>query len=91
MGFHPGFFWGPLVALVEFFGGLALLVGVYTQVAAALFVGEFVVINIWKFSKKQAFVGNIELDLIILGAVLVLLTLGAGAFSLDHYFFLVGF
>lgn len=91
MGFWLGAFWGPVVALVEFFGGLALIAGFYTQAAAALFVGEFVVINIWKFSKRQPFIGNRELDLLIFGAISVLLTFGAGAFSLDRYFFLMGF
>ncbi len=91
MGFKPGSFWGPLVAIVEFFGGLALIAGIYTQAAAALFVGEFIVATGWRISKKHPFVGGFEFDLLILGAALALLTLGAGAFSLDRYLFMVGF
>lgn len=91
MGFWPGAFWGPVVAIVEFFGGLALTLGFFTQIAAALFVGQFIVIIIWRMIKKHTFIGAIELDLIILAASLALLTLGGGAFSLDRYLFLFGF
>src|SRR2546422_7487913 len=31
MGFKPGRFWGTLIAVVEFFGGLAILVGFYAE------------------------------------------------------------
>ena len=34
MGFRPGGFWGTLVAFAEFFGGLAVLFGFYTQFGA---------------------------------------------------------
>lgn len=88
MGFKPGGFWGPLVAIVEFFGGLVLIAGLYAQVIAALFVIQFLVITIWKIAKKSTFVGSLELDVILLAAALALLTLGAGAFSLDRFFLL---
>ncbi|MBI4087247.1 MAG: DoxX family protein [Candidatus Liptonbacteria bacterium] len=88
MGFHPGFFWGPLVALVEFFGSLALFLGIYTQFVAALFVAEFIVIIVWRFLKRHPFVGGSELDLVILASAFALLALGPGAFSLDYYFWI---
>ncbi len=87
MGFKPGSFWGPLVACAEFFGGLALILGVWTEFAAAVIAIEFVVITIWKIIRRQPFVGGLELDLLILGAAVTLLALGAGAFSFDHYLF----
>lgn len=91
MGFRPGGFWAFVVAFVEFVGGIALLLGFYTQVVAAFVAVEFAVITIWKIAKKQQFVGGLELDLIILAVALTLLTAGAGAISLDHYFFFGGF
>lgn len=91
MGFRPGGFWGPLVAVVEFFGGLALILGFYVQVVAALFVVQFLVINIWKIIKRQPFVGGFEFDLLLLAVALALLTLGAGAFSLDRIIFFGAF
>ena len=36
MGFRPGIFWGTLIAAAEFFGGIAVLLGFYAELAAAL-------------------------------------------------------
>ena len=83
MGFRPGKFWGPLVAIVEFFGGLALIAGFYAQVVAALIAVEFLVVIFWKLIKRTAFKGDLELDLLIFVAALVLLTFGGGFYSLD--------
>ncbi|MBU6500213.1 MAG: DoxX family protein [Patescibacteria group bacterium] len=80
MGFKPGVFWGPLVALVEFFGGLALIAGFYVQPVALIFIGEFFVINLWKIFKRQPLVGGWEFDLLILAVAISLLTLGGGGF-----------
>ncbi len=91
MGFKPGGFWGPLAAFVEFFGGIALILGFYVQIAAALYAGQFFVILIWKILKGQKLVGGLEFDLLIFAAALVLLTTGGGAYSLDHFSFLTGF
>ena len=88
MGFKPGIFWGTVVALTEFFGGLAFVFGFYVQIVAMLFVVEFLTILIWKVKGRQPFIGGVELDLLLFAAALCLMTLGAGAFSLDRYFFL---
>ncbi len=87
MGFIPGGFWGPLVALAEFFGGLAIILGVWTEFAAAIIAIQFLVITIWKIIRRQPFVGGLEYDLLILGVALLILAQGAGAFSLDKYLF----
>ena len=91
MGFRPGFFWGTLIALLEFFGGLAFIVGFFMQPLAALFVIEFITAITWRISKHHAFAGGYELDLLMLAAFIALLLSGAGAFSLDHFFFFGGF
>lgn len=88
IGFKPGLFWGPLVAIVEFFGGIALILGLYTQIVALLVLIQFIVIIIWKIIRKQKFIGNLEFDALILASSLLLLTQGAGVFSLSHFFFL---
>jgi putative oxidoreductase len=90
MGFRPGAFWGTLAALLESFGGIALILGIVTTPVAALFVMEFLVIVIWKLAKHMPFVSGWEFDLLILSAAAVLLFFGAGAMSLDH-FWLLGF
>ena len=88
MGFRPGKFWGALVALLEFFGGIALVLGFYTQTFAALFALQFITIIVWKLAERQPFVGGWELDLLILTALLVLVANGSGAYSLDRAFYL---
>ena len=89
IGFKPGFFCGTAVALLEFFGGgVAFAIGFLVQPVAILLALQFVTIIVWQLSQKRAFMGGWELDLVILGALLVLAANGAGAFSLDRLFFL---
>ena len=84
MGFRPGMFWGALVALLEFAGGIALIVGFLTQIISLLLVIQFLVILV-VLKRKEKF-GEKDFDLLILGALLVLLTVGGGAYSLDEYY-----
>lgn len=94
MGFKPGVFWGPLAAFAEFFGGLALILGVWTEFTAAVIAIQFIVITIWKIIRRQpftmrvveGFVGGLEYDLLILGTAILFLAEGAGALSLDRLF-----
>ena len=74
-------------AVVELVGGLALLVGVGTAVAAALVVldmlGAFVLVHI----TNGVFVQNngFELVWVIAGAALMFIAVGPGRFSVDHF------
>jgi putative oxidoreductase len=71
--------------VVEFFGGIAILLGVFTSIIASLFA-------LWMFSTtwlaagkmKKKFVGGYELDIILLLASLALAAIGSGIFSIDH-------
>jgi len=83
LGFRPGIFWASIVAFLEFFGGLALIGGFFTQILAGLLFLEFLVI-ILKMKTKNGF-GAWELDGLIAAASLVLVVLGAGRFSLDAF------
>ncbi len=74
VGFKPGGLWAPLIGIVEFFGGLGLVLGIFVQPIALLVTIQFIVINIWKIVRKEKLVGGFELDLIILAAALVLLS-----------------
>lgn len=91
MGFKPGALFGGIAGFLEFFGGIAVAVGFMVQVFAALFVIEFIVILIWRISKKHNFVGGWELDLLILGSALLFLSIGAGSYSADASLFLSWF
>ena len=83
MGFKPAMFWGTIVALVEFLGGLALIGGLLVQVVAFLVAIQFIVI-ILKVKRGKGFAGGYEFDLLIIAASLILFTIGGGAFGLDN-------
>ena len=76
---------GPLTALVEFFGGLALITGLLTRIAGLgitltmLGAISFVHLSQGFFAPK-----GIELPLTLLGGAITLAIAGAGRFSLDH-------
>ena len=75
---------GPLVALVEFFGGLALITGLLTRLAgfglAIVMLGAMLIAHL----PAGFFAPNgVEFPLSLFGASIALLLTGAGAFSLD--------
>jgi putative oxidoreductase len=75
---------GPLVALVEFLGGLALVVGLLTRLAglglAATMLGAIVLVHL----KGGFFLPTgVEFALSLFGAATALVLTGPGAFSLD--------
>ena len=80
-GFRPGWLWAPVVAFAEACGGLALVFGFGTPLAALVLGIQFAVINFWKIFRKEPLVGGFELDLAILAGLLVLLTAGGGAWE----------
>ena len=53
IGIKPGKFWALVVGVVEFFGGLALVLGVYTQIVGLLIVVNLLV-AIWKLKWCKA-------------------------------------
>ncbi len=83
MGFKPGILWGTVAAVLEFFGGLAIVLGILTQGVALFIAAEMLVTTFWKIRKGQGFVGGYELDLVLFAAALALASLGAGAYALD--------
>src|ERR1051326_191078 len=55
MGFKPGIFWGTLLAAVEFLGGIAVVLGIYAELAASLFAFQMLVGAFWKIRLKKPF------------------------------------
>jgi len=83
IGFPAGM--GLFAGIAEFFGGIAVVLGILTPVIAALFVLwtiGLVWVSIAKIKKK--FAGGYELDLLLFAMSLILLAFGAGIFSVDH-------
>jgi putative oxidoreductase len=80
----PGFL-VYVAGAIEVVGGLMVLVGLYTPVAALLLVLDMAV-AIWKYNFSEGLyaVPEYELPLVLGLAALTLATTGAGPFSLDY-------
>ena len=86
MGFKPGAFWGTIVAFAEFFGSLAIMVGLGTQVAGLVLAFNMLIAASWKITKNQKLVGGFELDITLLAVGLILATFGGGTYALDSFY-----
>jgi uncharacterized membrane protein YphA (DoxX/SURF4 family) len=84
MGFTPGIFWGTLIAVLEFFGGLAILVGFYAELAAALFAFQMLVGTFWKLKIKKPF-SDYSYDVQLFAMCLVVMHQGAGAYAIATF------
>jgi putative oxidoreductase len=74
---------GPAIAFLEFFGGIALVLGLFTQPVALLIAFDMLgAIALVKINK--GLVGGYEFELSLLGSALVLALAGAGEYSLDR-------
>jgi putative oxidoreductase len=82
-GVPTGF--GLFAGVVEFFGGIALLLGFLTPVVAPLFAIWMVALIWLSVAKlKKKLLGGYEFDILLLVAALAIAVIGAGAFSLDY-------
>ncbi|HZD13225.1 MAG TPA: DoxX family protein [Candidatus Binatus sp.] len=71
--------------VAEFFGGLALILGILTPIIAFLFV-LWMISTTW-FSKtklQKKLQGGYEFDLTLLAISIAIVLLGSGVFSVDH-------
>lgn len=72
---------GPFIGVLEFFGGIALALGLLTRLFALGFVfdmlGAILLVQL-----KKGF-GGFELEFLLLGSSLALVLAGAGEFSVD--------
>jgi putative oxidoreductase len=87
MGF-PGYF-VYIAGAVEFFGGIVMILGLFTRVAGLLLAGEMA-IAIWRVHLPQGpitMVKNYEFPLVLAMAAFTLATVGAGLISLDQAIF----
>jgi len=85
LGYSPGMFWGTLVGCTEFFGGILLVLGLFTRFAAAA-VLIFMIVAV-KFTSAKGFfwsAGGWEYPLLIGICALFFLIRGGGPCSLDR-------
>ncbi len=84
MGLKPAIAWACAVALVEFVGGLFLVLGFLTQISAGLIAVVMAVALLTVHLKNGFFIktGGFEFVLVLLAAAIALATLGPGNFAI---------
>jgi putative oxidoreductase len=84
-GWPGGETFALLFTYLEFFGGIALILGLLTQIVAFLFFLEMIATTIFSKTKlNKKFILGYELDVAYGAFALVLAFLGPGAWSLDR-------
>lgn len=84
MGIPMASILGPFVALVELFGGLALITGLLTRLASFGLLSTMVVAILQVHIKNGFFAPTgVEFPLSLLGSTLLLVITGAGSWSID--------
>jgi putative oxidoreductase len=71
-----------LIGLLEFIGGLTLILGILTRISSALLIGDMIG-AILLVKMARGFVGGAELDLLLLAGAASLLITGPGRVSIE--------
>ncbi len=86
---HPGTFFAVLSGTTEFFGGVAIGVGLFGRLAALALIGEMVVAMItvtFKHGLESSGLGQgYEINIALLALAAVVVALGTGRYSLDAF------
>lgn len=82
--FHPAKFWAFILVATEVLGGLALILGFATRIAAALIaIAMTVAMLVEVIAWKSKFAKGWSLNVVLIAAAITLVLLGAGAYSVD--------
>jgi putative oxidoreductase len=87
LGIHPAGFWGPVAASCEFFGGVCLLIGFGSRLAAfshsvIMIVAILTVHTPWRYGLTGG--RGMEFPLTVFASSMVIMSFGAGNYSLSH-------
>jgi putative oxidoreductase len=87
LGLHPGLLMAVLAGSAEFFGGIALMLGLFTRLAAASCAITLLVALVVVHLGHGFFMDThgIEYALALLSATTALLIMGGGSYSIDSY------
>ena len=81
--------WGFLGACTEFFGGIALALGLCTRIVSAALAFMMLVATVWHLSINSPYkIYSFPLSLIVI--FLSFIIIGGGKFSLDYYLYKKG-
>lgn len=87
MGIPMAGFFGPFVSLVEFFGGIAIVLGLLTRLSGLALAINMIVAMLTVHLKNGFFnPSGVEFPLALFGMSVGLMAMGAGAFSVDALF-----
>lgn len=88
IGIKPGYVLALVAGLAEFVGGVLIILGFLTPLAAVAVIATMAVAILTVHLKNGFFAtaGGYEYNLALIGMALVLLVTGAGAISLDALF-----
>tara|TARA_Y100000034_G_C6904795_1_gene419505 strand:+ start:2222 stop:2611 length:390 start_codon:yes stop_codon:yes gene_type:complete len=87
LGYKPGILFAWFIIIIEFFGGILLILGLGSRLFALL-MGAVMLQGIYhrKFVKRLGFVDGWEINYVSLAALVALVLLGSGSISLDAVF-----
>jgi len=84
LGFQPAIFWAYLAAYTEFFGGLLIVLGIFTRFASAAILILLIAAALTVHLKNGFFLqnGGIEYIFVLAGISIALILIGPGKFSI---------
>lgn len=81
LGFEPAIFWAYFTSALEFFGGLAIIVGLLTRLFGLMFFFELIVIILFVMIPRGS---GYELSVVWLGVFSFITLHGGGKISIDR-------
>ena len=85
IGLRPAKFWVLWIGILEFVGGIFLILGLFVQPLAILFMIDMF-FAILLVGRKKGFVGGWEFEATLFLIAFSLLIMGAGIFAIDYPF-----
>ena len=87
LGFQPPMFWAVILAISEFFGGILVVLGLFTR-WASIPLAFIMILAILMVHLEGGYLGKggYQYQLVLLGGALSMMLSGGGALSVDRLF-----